>query len=138
MIRAVVRAQYLRLAAAPEEPRQLRHDVARPDRTVDATPERDAGVLVDDVQDAKRAAVARAPAHEVVRIRLGSCQARLLLRRLSSNPPATALPPWPLSGFSAGFYLQPFRDSGRRALYGIGVKPPALLVASAAPRESRT
>jgi hypothetical protein len=58
MIRAVVRAQYLRLAAAPEEPRQLRHDVARPDRTVDATPERGAGVLADVVQDAKRAAVA--------------------------------------------------------------------------------
>jgi hypothetical protein len=88
MIRAVVRAQYLRLAAAPEEPRQLRHDVARPDRTVDATPERDAL--------------------------------------------------WPFSGLTAGFFLQPFRDSGPPALHDIGVKPSAPLVASAARRERRS
>ena len=37
------------------------------DRAIDAAAEREAGVLVDDDEDAKRRAVAGAPAHEVVR-----------------------------------------------------------------------
>jgi len=63
---AVVGAQQLGMPMPLEQPGELLDDLAGADRASDAAAERDTRLLVDHIQDAQRAAVGGARAHEVV------------------------------------------------------------------------